>query len=96
MVSWKSIFIVKLMTTWNVLSDAFKETLNKTSEFYEYVSNYFYGHHEKWLFVRGHTIPLSLNNLLNEIDTNCIYDNTITKLYYGRHNHSDIENIKLS
>jgi hypothetical protein len=42
---------------------------------YVYLQNYFEGYHDIWLFVPGHTFPLSLSNLNNIIQTDWLYDN---------------------
>lgn len=75
MASWKTIFIVKCMTFWNWITALFDSVIDKTESIYYYMKDYFYGHHDTWLFIPGHTFPLSLSNLYNTIHVNWIYDN---------------------
>jgi hypothetical protein len=47
------------------------------------MADYFYGHHDTWLFIPGHTAPLSLSNLYNMVHANWIYNNFDTTLTLG-------------
>ena len=67
--------IIKLMTFWNYINESFNIIQYKFQNFYNYLKDYFYGHHDIWLFINGHSNPLSLNNLNNNINVNWIYDN---------------------
>jgi hypothetical protein len=44
--------------------------------------DYTYGHHDKWAFIYGHTLPQSISNIHNRIHTNWIYDNYDNTLEY--------------
>jgi len=81
MAGWNTYFLIKLMTIWNYLNDVYSSTKNKCQSIYYYLKDYFYGHHDMWLFVPGHTLPVSLSNLNNMVNINWLYnnyDNTIT------------------
>jgi hypothetical protein len=55
-----TIFIVKGISIWNWLSDLFIYSTNKISHTYQFISNYMKGYNNIWLFLSGHTIPLSM------------------------------------
>lgn len=80
MVSYKAIFIIKMMTLWNFINDFYKNTKENCHNIYEYISDYISGYHDTWLFVSGHTIPISLNNLYNMIHVDWIYNNSSKSL----------------
>jgi hypothetical protein len=75
MASWKTICIVKMMLLWNFLRESYNLMCNKCYNLYEYLKDYFHGHHDTWVFVPGHTAPLSLSNLYNMVHANWVYDN---------------------
>ena len=75
MASWKTVCIVKMMLLWNFIKSSYDSICNKWHNFYNYMKDYFYGHHEMWLFISGHTAPLLLSNIYNADNINCIYDN---------------------
>jgi hypothetical protein len=80
MASWTMLFLVKMMTFWNYLSALYKNTLKKYITFYFHITDYTLGYHDTWLFIPGHTFPLSLANLSNMIRVNWVYDNSDTSL----------------
>jgi hypothetical protein len=67
--------LIKLMTFWNYLNESINIIQYKLDRFYNYLKDYFYGHNDIWLFINGHSNPLSLNNLNNNINVNWMYDN---------------------
>jgi hypothetical protein len=75
MTGWKVLFLVKMMTLYNYLSSVLATVRDKTTNFYYYIKDYFYGHHDMWLFIPGHTFPISLSNISNVIRLNWVYDN---------------------
>lgn len=83
MASFKTLLLVKLLTLWNYLWETAQQTWNKTINFVYYITDYFHGHHDKWVFIPGHTVPLSLNNLYNMVHINWIYDNSDVSLTLG-------------
>jgi hypothetical protein len=68
------------MTLWNYLRDTYKKVSNKISNLYEYIKDYFSGHHDKWIFISGHTIPLPMNKLNNAVSVDWVYDNNTCTL----------------
>jgi hypothetical protein len=82
MTDWTTVSIIKCMTLWNYLVALYSTFNNKCQNMYCYLKDYFYGHHDTWIFIPGHTFPLQLSNLYNTIDINWIYDNYTTTLRY--------------
>lgn len=70
------------MTVWNWLCDFCINTSIRTVRFYEYLKAYFKNHHDTWLFIPGHTLPLPVSNLHNEVNGSWIYDNSDYTLTY--------------
>jgi hypothetical protein len=90
--SWKTFFIVKSMTLYNYMTELYTTTTEKVKNLYSYLNNYYKGYHDIWLFIPGHTIPLSLNNLNNAVKVNWIYDNYDSSLIFGVNHNPDITN----
>jgi hypothetical protein len=82
MTGWKALLIVKMMTLYNYLHSMLQTMWNKTTNFYYYVKDYFYGHHDMWLFIPGHTFPITLSNISNTVYLNWIYDNFDNSLIF--------------
>lgn len=80
MAKYSTIILVKMLTLWNYIVHIYKKTTTLFSNFISHISDFFCGHHDTWLFMAGHTIPISLNNINNTIPTTWIYDNNINKL----------------
>lgn len=83
MASCHTIFLIKMMTLWNYIYDFCINTKQKCQNLYYYLGDYYRGHHDTWLFVNGHTFPLSLSNLNNIIQVNWVYDNADNSLTLG-------------
>jgi hypothetical protein len=96
MASWKTELLVKMLTLYNYLSLLFNKTKDKVTDFYYYIKDYIYGHHDMWLFIPGHTFPLSLSNLNNMIHVNWIYDNFDNSLTFGTNGNVLVHHCKLS
>jgi hypothetical protein len=96
MATWRVFFIVKLMTIWNSLCEFYNNTTEKCQNFYYYIRDYIYGHHDMWLFIPGHSFPLSMSNLNNMIHVNWIYDNYDNTLTLGTTEDADLINCKFS
>ena len=56
------------------------------------MNNYYKGYHDIWLFIPGHTVPLSLSNLNNAVNVNWIYDNYDSSLIFGANNTEELLN----
>jgi hypothetical protein len=50
-----------------------------TNLFY-YLKDYYHGHHDTWIFVSGHSLPISLNNFYNKNHISWIYNNSTSVL----------------
>jgi len=96
MVGFRTIFIVKMMTFWNFISSFFGNMKNEIMNFYDHIRNYFYGYHDMWVFVPGHTAPISLNNLYNSIYASWVYDNFKNTLSIFSNSDTEITNCKFS
>ena len=70
------LFLVKMMTAWNWIRDFYINTTIRTTRFCEYMKAYFKNQHDTWLFIPGHTLPLPVSNLRNEVNGSWIYDNS--------------------
>lgn len=90
--SWKTFFIVKSLTVYNYVTELFSTTTEKIKNLYSYLNNYYKGYHDIWLFIPGHTIPLSLSNLNNAVNVNWIYDNYDSSLIFGANSNEEILN----
>jgi len=72
-----------MMTLWNYLSTLYINSKIGCKNMFYYIQNYFHGYHDTWLFIPGHTFPISLNNISNPIDIDWIYDNFDTTFTYS-------------
>lgn len=81
MTSYTTFAIIKLMTVWNYLVESYNNTKEQIQTFYYYISDYLYGYNDIWLFISGHTLPLTLSNLKNIIHINWIYNNYNNTLF---------------
>ncbi len=83
MVALRTLLIVKLLTLWNYIRDTTNALYEKCFNFFYYIKDYLHGHHDTWLFIPGHTVPVSLSNLYNMVHVNWIYDNFDKSLTLG-------------
>jgi hypothetical protein len=90
--SWKTFFIVKSVTLYNYVTELYSTTAEKIKTLYSYLNNYYKGYHDIWLFIPGHTVPLSLSNLNNAVNVNWIYDNYDSSLIFGANSNEEILN----
>lgn len=90
--SWKTFFIVKSVTLYNYITELCSTTTEKIKNLYSYLNNYYKGYHDIWLFIPGHTVPLSLSNLNNAVNVNWIYDNYDSSLIFGANSNEEILN----
>ena len=82
MANLRLLFLIKAMTVWNWMRDFCIDAAIRTTRFYEYLKAYFKNHHDTWLFIPGHTLPLPVSNLRNEVNGSWIYDNSDYSLTY--------------
>lgn len=74
---------MKAIVLYNFLYDAFLIVKNNYYELYNYIYNYYKGYNNVWLFISGHTLPLSLSNLNNTVNPKWIYNNNNKSLIYS-------------
>lgn len=80
--------LIKAMTAWNYIRDFYINTSFRIFRFYKYIKAYFKNHHDTWLFIPGHTLPLPVSNLYNEVNGSWIYDNfDYTLSFYTESSH---------
>jgi hypothetical protein len=96
MTSYTTFIIIKLMTFWNYLVNIYNNIIEQTSKFYYHITDYIYGYNDIWLFVSGHTLPLSLSNLYNLIHVNWIYNNYDNTLSLNTNQNSNLIKYKFS
>jgi hypothetical protein len=65
------------MTVWNYIFEMYQTTKRKCIGMYHHIKDYINGHHDMWIFIPGHSFPISLNNLNNTADINWVYDNSL-------------------
>ena len=82
MLGYRSFIFIKFMTLWNNTYLLFNNTTNRYKNIIEHIKNYYYGYHDTWLFMDGHTFPLSLNSVHNKINASWMYDNYDNTLMY--------------
>jgi hypothetical protein len=69
-----------MMTFWNFLCDSCRNIKNKITNFYNHIGDYFSGHHDMWVFIPGHTAPISISNIDNSVQSSWLYDNSDASL----------------
>ena len=82
MASFKTTVLVYLLLLWNYISTVVSTVSKNVSDFYYYVRDYFHGYNDTWLFVPGHTTPMPISNIFNDINHNWVYDNQRRTLYF--------------
>jgi hypothetical protein len=91
-----TILIVKLMTFWNYVCSLYSSTINKYRTISHYIKDYYHGYNDTWLFIPGHTYPLSLNNIYNIIEVDWLYNNFERNLFLYTNKTDDHINCKVS
>lgn len=83
MASLRLYFFIKAMNIWNCIRDVYINSFIRITRFYEYIKAYFKNHHDTWLFIPGHTLPLPVSTLYNNVKGSWIYDNFENTLTYN-------------
>lgn len=104
MVSFKTYILLKSILIWNTLANIYNITIKQSTNIFNYIKDYIYGYNDMWIFVPGHTFPLSLTNLNNLIYVYWMYDNNTsilahnasTSLNMDAYNLEDYNTYKLS
>lgn len=74
-------YLAKCMSIWNNIKDNTNIMYNKCYYFLSYITQYFTDNHNKWVFIPGHSLPISKNNICNDVDSLWSYsNNTLTYL----------------
>ena len=81
--NWKLFLFIKSILYFNYINTLYNDTLNRYKNIYKYIKDYYHGHNDIWLFISGNTLPLSLNNVNNNINTVWTYDNYDNTLVYS-------------
>ena len=74
MTSYKTYTLIKLMTLWNTFNQLYTSCITKTQKVYKYILDFYYGHHDIWIFMNGHLTPVSFNNIHNVVEPEWTYD----------------------
>ena len=79
----KTLVIFKAIILFNFLSDVFAIILNNYHELYTYMYNYYKGYNDTWIFISGHSLPLALCNVNNNVNAKWIYNNNNSSLIHS-------------
>jgi hypothetical protein len=71
----RTYFLVKAVSTWNCIKDLYQQTCQIISECYTDFCNYIKGSHHSWVFIKGHSLPLPLSHIKNDVQANWKYSN---------------------
>jgi hypothetical protein len=96
MVNLKMLLLLNGILLWNKIIECYIRTVDSIQNFYYYIKSYFNGHHDTWLFIPGHTIPISLHNLYNSIHVEWRYDNFNNTLTLLSDDNTEFQTYKLS
>lgn len=96
MASIKSFIFIKSIILWNKMTEYYKNIKNRFTDFYNYIHYYFKGDNHKWVIIPGHTLPISLNNIYNEVDSEWLYNNLSNTLFYMQKSEEDYKLFKFS
>jgi hypothetical protein len=83
MVSCKTRCLIQSIVLWNSCVSLYQNVTNRICNLFNYLQDYYYGHHDTWVFINGHTLPISLNHFYNKKKVSWIYDNYNTTLEHS-------------
>jgi len=72
--------IIRLFLLFASLRDLYYRAAHSISDLYSYLKDYYYGYHDVWIFISGHSVPISLNHFYNISHVSWIYNNGTTTL----------------
>jgi hypothetical protein len=78
--SCKNQLIIRFFLFWTSCLDYYRHLKVSVSDLFYYLKDYYYGYHDTWVFVSGHSVPISLNNFYNINHISWIYNNSTTVL----------------
>jgi hypothetical protein len=93
--SCKNQLLVRCLLLLSSCVDYYHQAKQSISDFFYYIVDYYYGHHDTWIFVSGHSLPISLNNFYNINHISWIYNNS-TSILEKASNDTDKKYYKLS
>ena len=96
MISCNVLFLTNMMSIWNYLTDTYSNIKDKCKNMYYYMKAYYCGYHDMWLFVSGHTLPITLTNLNNTIDISWLYNNFNNRLTIANNSDDPLLQYKFS
>jgi hypothetical protein len=78
--SCKNQVLIRCFLFFTSCVEFYHNTSRRISNFVSYLIDYYHGHHDTWLFIHGHSNPISLNNFYNINGVSWIFDNETTTL----------------
>lgn len=78
--SCKNQLIIRFFLLWTSCLEYYRRLKVSVSDLFYYLKDYYYGHHDTWIFVSGHSLPISLNNFYNINHISWIYNNSTSVL----------------
>lgn len=77
----RSYFLIKAIQWRNWIVSLYHDTWDYIQNLHAHIHSYFQGDHHTWLFITGHTLPLPLSHISNEINASWKYsDHDLTSL----------------
>ena len=78
----KMYYMIKCMSLWNKIKENIVYFCHNLYYFYVYMMAYVKDYHNKWIFIPGHTLPITQYNLNNTIQNKWSYYSTTNALHY--------------
>jgi hypothetical protein len=78
--SCKNQFLIRCLLLWSSCIDYYYQVKQSISNIFYYLTDYYYGYHDTWIFTSAHSTPISLNNFYNINHISWIYNNSTTVL----------------
>ena len=67
----RSYFFTKALTLWNHCTETYRQSMQSMNRLYQYIQSY--RHHDTWVFIEGHTLPLPLSHIKSPVDASWTY-----------------------
>lgn len=71
---------IKGFIVWSRASTCLVTSYKRMNYFLSYVRDYWYDKHNQWVFLPNYSVPMSLQQITNEIEPEWIYDSTANAL----------------
>ena len=71
----RSYFFIKAIQLRIWLASLYYDTWDQLQNLHAHIRSYFQGDHHTWLFITGHTLPLPVSHIKNEINASWKYSN---------------------